>query len=73
MWFYPSVPLKNEQNCHEIGEYKMSVSKKTAGLWSGKFSDLNSACLKVLVYLKKFGSKTCLMKVNDIATQKIAF
>ena len=32
----------------------MSVCKKTAGLRSGKFSDLNSACFKVLVHVKIF-------------------
>ena len=47
----------------------MSVCKKTAGLRCGKFSDLNSACSKMLDYVKIFA---CLMKVNDIATEQTA-
>ena len=33
---------------------QLSVKKKTAGLRCGNFSDLNSACLKVLVPIKIF-------------------
>ena len=69
----PPVSLNNEQNCREIREDKMSLCKKTAGLPCGKFSDLNSACFKMLVHVKiNFSSKTCLMKVNDIATKQTA-
>ena len=50
----PSVSLNNKQNCREIREDKMSVCKKTAGLRSGKFSDLNSACSKMSVRVKIF-------------------
>jgi hypothetical protein len=40
--------------CREIIEDKISFCEKTAGLRSGNFSDLNSACLKVLVPVKIF-------------------
>jgi hypothetical protein len=33
---------------------RIAVCEKTAGLRCGKFSDLNSACLKVLVPIKIF-------------------
>jgi hypothetical protein len=46
------VPLNNEKNCHEIGEDKIAVREKTAGLRSRNFLDLNSACLKMLVPVK---------------------
>ena len=46
---HPSVSLNNEKICCEI-----AVCKKTAGLRCGKFSDLNSACSKVLVPIKIF-------------------
>ena len=65
--------LKREQFCREICECKKTVGKKTAGLRSGKFSDVNSECLKVLVHVKKFSSKTYLMKVNDIGTKQTAY
>ena len=48
------MSLNEERNCREIREDKMSVCKKTAGLRCGKFSDLNSACSKMLVYVKIF-------------------
>jgi hypothetical protein len=53
---YPhrSVSLNNEKICCEISEDKIAVSEKTAGIWSGNFSDLNSACSKVLVPIKIF-------------------
>jgi hypothetical protein len=44
-----SVSLNNEKNCCVISEDKIAVCEKTAGLRCGKFSDLNSACSKVLV------------------------
>jgi hypothetical protein len=44
-----SVLLNNEKICCEISEDKIA-----AGLRSGNFSDLNSACWKVLVPVKKF-------------------
>ena len=51
---HPFVSLNNEQNCREIREDKMSVCKKTVSLRCGKFSDLNSACSKMLVHVKIF-------------------
>jgi hypothetical protein len=50
----PSVSLNNEKICCEISEDKIAVCEKTAGLRCGKFSDLNSACSKVLVPIKIF-------------------
>jgi hypothetical protein len=49
-----SVSLNNEKSCREISEDKIAVCEKTAGLRSGNFSDLNSACSKVLVPVKIF-------------------
>jgi hypothetical protein len=40
--------------CREISEDKIAVCEKTAGLRSGNFSNLNSACSKVLVPVKIF-------------------
>jgi hypothetical protein len=40
--------------CREIIDDKIAFCEKTAGLRSGNFSDLNSACLKVLVPVKIF-------------------
>jgi hypothetical protein len=40
--------------CCEFSEDKIAVCEKTAGLRSGNFSDLNSACSKVLVPVKIF-------------------
>ena len=54
MCLHPSVSLNNEKNCCEISEDKIPVCEKTAGLRCGKFSDLNSACSKVLVPVKIF-------------------
>jgi hypothetical protein len=51
---HPSVSLNNEKICCEISEDKMAVCEKTADLRCGKFSDLNSACSKVLVPIKIF-------------------
>ena len=48
---HPCVSLNNEKNCREISEHKIAVCEKIAGLWSGNSSDLDSACLKVLVPL----------------------
>ena len=50
----PSVSLNNEKNCRESSEDKMAVSEKTAGLRTGNSSDLDSACLNVLVPVKIF-------------------
>ena len=54
MCLHPSVSLNNEKICREISEDKIAVCEKTAGLRCGKFSDLNSACSKVLVPIKIF-------------------
>jgi hypothetical protein len=51
---HSSVSLNKEKICHEISEDKISVCKKTQGLRSGNFSDLNSACSKLLVPVKIF-------------------
>jgi hypothetical protein len=51
---HPSVSLNNENICCEISEDKIAVCEKTSGLRCGKFSDLNSACSKVLVPIKIF-------------------
>ena len=50
----PSVSLNNENICREISEHKIAVCEKTQGPRSGNFSDLNSACSKVLVPVKIF-------------------
>ena len=52
MFFYPSVSLNNGKDYCEIGAGKIAVCEKTAGLRSGNFSDLNSACQKVPVPAK---------------------
>ena len=54
MFLHPSVSLNNDKICREISEDKIAVCEKTAGLRSGNFSDLNSACSKVLVPVKIF-------------------
>ena len=54
MCFHPSVSLNNENICCAISEDKIAVCEKTAGLRSGNFSDLNSACQKVVVPAKIF-------------------
>ena len=46
--------LNNEKNCCEISEDKIAFCEKTSGLRRGKFSDSNSACLKVLAPVKIF-------------------
>ena len=51
---HPCVSLNNEKICREISEHKIAVCEKTAGLRCGNSSDLNSACLKVLVPVKIF-------------------
>jgi hypothetical protein len=50
----PSVSLNKEKVSREIRENKMAVCEKTQGLRRGNFSDLNSACSKVLVPVKIF-------------------
>ena len=51
---HPSVSLNNEKICREFSEHKIAVCGKTAGLRSSNSSDLNSACLKVLVPVEIF-------------------
>ena len=46
---HSSVSLNNEKNCPAISEDKIAVCEKNAGLRSGNFLDLDSACLKVLI------------------------
>jgi hypothetical protein len=48
------VSLNKEKVSREIRENKIAVCEKTQGLQSGNFSDLNSACSKVLVPVKIF-------------------
>ena len=54
MCLHPSVSLNNEKICREFSEHKIAVCEKTAGLWNGNSSDLNSVCLKVLVPVEIF-------------------
>ena len=54
MCLHPSVSLNNEKICCEISEDKIAVCEKNAGLRCRKFSNLNSACSKVLVPIKIF-------------------
>jgi hypothetical protein len=69
-----SVSLNNEKSCREISEDKNAVCEKTAGIRSGNFSDLNSACSKVLVPVHLFQVQlTGEMKVNDIGTQQTVY
>ena len=51
---HPCVSLNNEKNCRIISEHEIAVCEKTAGLRTGNSSDLDSACLKVLVPVKIF-------------------
>ena len=51
---HPSLSLNNEKRCREISEDKTAVCEKTAGLRSENSSDLDSACLKVLLPVKIF-------------------
>ena len=51
---HPSVSLNKEKVSREISETKIAVCEKTQGLRSGNFSDLSSACSKVLVPVKIF-------------------
>ena len=51
---HPSVSLNNEKNCRAISEDIIAVCEKTADLRSGNSSDLDSACLNVLVSVKIF-------------------
>ena len=48
---HPSVSMNNDKICREFSE---RICEKTAGLRSGNSSDLNSACLKVLVPVEIF-------------------
>ena len=48
------MSLNNEKNCRAISEDKITVCEKTAGLRNGNSSDLDSACLSVLVPVKIF-------------------
>ena len=54
MCLHPSLTLNNEKNYRAISEHKIAVCEKTMGLPSGNSSDLDSACLKVLVPVKIF-------------------
>ena len=51
-----SVSLNTEKICRAFSEQNITVCEKTAGLRSGNSSDLNSACLKVLVPVEIFSS-----------------
>ena len=54
MCLHPWVSLNNEKICREISEHEIAVCEKTACLRSGNSSDLNPACLKVLVPVEIF-------------------
>jgi hypothetical protein len=54
VWRHRTVSLNNEKFCCEISEDKVAFCEKTAGLRRGKFSNSNSACLKVSVPVKIF-------------------
>ena len=54
MCFHPSVSLNNDKICCAISEDKIAVCEKTAGLQRGNFSDLDSACQKVVVPVFQF-------------------
>ena len=55
MCLHPCVSsFSNEKMCREISEHKIAVCEKTAGLRNWNSSDLNSACLKVLVSVEIF-------------------
>ena len=49
-----SVSLNNDTISREVREHKIAICEKIAGLRSGNSSDLNSACLKVLVPVEIF-------------------
>ena len=53
MYLHSFVSLNNEKFVIKFVKIK-AVCEKTAGLRCGNFSDLNSACLKVLVPVKIF-------------------
>ena len=54
MCLHPSVSLNNEKNCRAISKDKIAFCEKTAGLQSGNYLDLDSACLKALVPVEIF-------------------
>ena len=54
MCLHPSMSLNNKKNFRAISEDKIALCEKTAGLLSGNSSDLDSACLKLLVPVKIF-------------------
>ena len=54
VYLHSSVSLSNERNCRASSEDRIAVCEKTAGLRSGNSSDLDSACLNVLVPAKIF-------------------
>jgi hypothetical protein len=60
-----SVSLNNEKICCKISENNIAVCEKTACLRCRKFSDLNSACSKVLVPTKIFQSSQGRRKIDN--------
>ena len=62
------MSLNNENICGEISEDKIAVCEKTAGLRCGKFSDLKSACSKVLVPIKIFQFQDMLNENHFLGT-----
>ena len=68
MCLHPSVSLNNEKICCEISEDKIAVCEKAAGLRCGKFSDLNSACSKVLVPIIIFQFQDMLHEIRFLGT-----
>ena len=66
MCLHPSVSLNNE-----ISEDKIAVCEKTAALRCGKFSDLNSACSKVLLPIKIFQFQDMLNENRFLGTFEV--
>ena len=52
LYLHSSMTLNNEKNCQKISKDKIAICEKTAGLQYE--ADLNSACLKVLAFVKIF-------------------
>ena len=66
---HPSVSFSNDKICREFSEHKIAVCEKTA-VYGVEMTDLNSACLKVLVPVEIFQFSDMHYKLNDIGTQQ---
>ena len=65
---HPCVSLNNEINCRAISKDKIAVCEKTAGLRSGNSSDLDSACLNLLVPVKIYQIQDMLNEIRFLDT-----